>query len=112
MPAVVAAAASFSDSAYAENDGHDSMPDHIARGEELVMLLPDRGACAHDTVTQGNEQPWDMVLTLAISHASSKLVKRLINNGADIYTEKMHLFQNEPLWKTRYCFGYHPSSHW
>lgn len=94
MTALLAAAASFVDSAYAENDRRDSMRDHMARGEELVLLLLDRGACAHDAITQGDKQPRDTILTLAISQASSKLVKRLIDEGADIYTKKMHVFND------------------
>ena len=94
MTALLAAAASFVDSAYAENDRRDSMRDHVARGEELMLLLLDRGACAQDAITQGDKQPRDTVLTLAISQASSKLVKRLIDEGADIYTKKMHFFND------------------
>lgn len=65
----------------------------IARGEELIHLLLDRGAPARYTRDQvaGREkfnlmpEPVDTVLGRAISRASYTLVKRLIEAGADIH---------------------------
>ena len=72
---------------------HDLGRDSVAQGEELVEFLLDRGACARDVVYDlgsahgGDEQPLDTVLSLAISQATSKLVQRLINEGADVHTK-------------------------
>ncbi|KUL81749.1 hypothetical protein ZTR_09411 [Talaromyces verruculosus] len=66
--------------------------ERFARSEELIHLLLDRGASARDSNTVGffrdqydeeKLQPRDTVLSLAITRASSGLVKRLIENGAD-----------------------------
>ncbi|KIN09101.1 hypothetical protein OIDMADRAFT_111204 [Oidiodendron maius Zn] len=94
MTALLAAAASFFDLAYEENDKRDLMRDTMACSEELMLLLLDRGASARDAVTRADEKPRDTVLTLAISRASSKLVKRLIDEGADVHTKKMHFLND------------------
>ena len=69
------------------------MRDYVAQGEELVeLLLP------------GDKQPRDTVLSLAISQASPKLVKRLINERADVHTKTMLFIQHgllglpDPVW--------------
>ncbi|KUL82398.1 hypothetical protein ZTR_10321 [Talaromyces verruculosus] len=68
--------------------------DRIARSEDLMQLLLDRGASARDSNTVGllrehynkeKSQPRDTVLGLAITRASYGLVRRLINEGADIH---------------------------
>lgn len=67
--------------------------DRLARGEKLINILLDRGACARDSRTTGffrgdyNEQiaqPRETVLSLAISSGSYGLIKRLIDQGADV----------------------------
>ncbi|EED20778.1 hypothetical protein TSTA_039730 [Talaromyces stipitatus ATCC 10500] len=67
--------------------------ERFARSEDLMQLLLDRGASARDSNTvgtfrehydKGKSQPRDIVLGLAVTHASYGLVKRLIGKGADI----------------------------
>ena len=90
--ALLATAGSFrnlekcQDTADKENHLHQN---YLARVEEVMQLLLDRGACVQDTLFQTNEsqEPWETVLGLAISRASPALVKRLINQGADMYVK-------------------------
>ncbi|KJK67509.1 Ankyrin repeats 3 copy [Aspergillus parasiticus SU-1] len=71
----------------------DWMDQRIARGEELIHLLLDRGAPAHYMRDQvaGREkfnlmpEPVDTVLGQAITRASYALVNRLIDAGADVH---------------------------
>ncbi|KAH8803029.1 ankyrin repeat-containing domain protein [Xylogone sp. PMI_703] len=96
--ALINAAGSLVDAVYERNDKYKSMANHVACGEELIQLLLDRGARAWDvvtTVTQHNDkpqplQPSDTVLSLAISRASPRLMKRLILEGADVNAKTMH----------------------
>jgi ankyrin repeat protein len=80
--------------ACAENDRHDSILEYVARGEQLMQLLLDKGADARDIIPSGprdppkDGQPFKTVLGLAISRASPKLVKRLINQGADVHAKQ------------------------
>ena len=96
MTALLSAAASFVGSAFEENDRNDSKRDRVARGEELMQLLLDRGACARDSMTDRNEdsQPCDTVLSLAISKASAAMVTRLIDEGADVHGKRLQFFQD------------------
>lgn len=81
-------------------DSYGWIRDRIARGEELMNLLLDRGASAQDAVLsvqrdgddgqQQQQQPLDTVLGLAVSRASYALVKRLIDEGADANTKQQH----------------------
>ncbi|KAF5570188.1 ankyrin protein [Fusarium phyllophilum] len=54
--------------------------------EAIINLLLDRGASASD-VSYGDEKLHNTVLTLAAEWAGSQLIKRLIDNGANIYTK-------------------------
>lgn len=80
-----------------ENETHNWIGDRIARGEKLMHLLLDRGASANDAIIDQRDdndgqppQPDDNVLALAVSRASYKLMKRLIDGGADIHARKKH----------------------
>ncbi|CRG86846.1 hypothetical protein PISL3812_03858 [Talaromyces islandicus] len=72
----------------------------MSRGEELVNLLLDRGACAQDSrfpVWNNDDdmksQPLETVLGMAISRGSYALVKRLLDQGADPYI-KHHFYRH------------------
>jgi ankyrin repeat protein len=105
--ALLSAAASL---AYVKDDRHGSIRDYVARGEELMQLLLDRGACARDVlhrgafIPPGDEQPRNTVLGLAISRASPELVKHLIDEGANVHTKEMLFIQHgrlalpDPVW--------------
>ncbi|TVY48747.1 putative ankyrin repeat protein [Lachnellula occidentalis] len=58
---------------------------HVARSEERMQLLLDRGACARDATTWADIH--NTVLSLAISRASPGLVNRLIDEGADVHAK-------------------------
>ncbi|KAF5630067.1 ankyrin [Fusarium sp. NRRL 52700] len=67
---------------------------------ELVMnLLLDRGASASD-VSHANS---DTVLTLAAQWAGSQLIKRLIDEGADIYTKVERGSFIDKFWNLHHC---------
>lgn len=89
--------------------------DRFARSENLTQLLLDRGASARDSNTVGffrehydeeKSQPRDTVLSLVITRASSGLVKRLIENGADIRRKDWHERTSDT------GFGGHCASYW
>ncbi|KAI7970128.1 hypothetical protein EIK77_008355 [Talaromyces pinophilus] len=78
--------------------------DRIARSEDLIQFLLERGASARDSKTVGlfpehyNEeksQPRDTVLGLTVTRASYGLVRLLINKGADIHRKDW--YQREPI---------------
>jgi hypothetical protein len=73
-------------------DRYGWIRDRIARGEELMNLLLDRGACAQDAVLPPGDdgQPLDTVLGLAVSRASYVLVKWLLDEGSDIHVKQQH----------------------
>jgi ankyrin repeat protein len=90
--ALLAATRSFYDPQYSldrTSEENYSIQSHLARAEEVVQLLLDRGACVQDVVI-GMQEPWETVLSSAISRASLTLVKRLITQGADVYAKKTH----------------------
>lgn len=93
---LLSAAASLASLKFEDADeGEDSygwISDRIARGEELMNLLLDRGACAQDAVlSHGDDgQPLDTVLGLAVSRASYALVERLLDEGADIHAKQQY----------------------
>ena len=105
--ALLSAAASL---AHEDSNRHDSMYDYVARSEEVMQLLLDNGADARDVLPRGafippgDEQPRKTVLGRAISRASPKLVKRLINQGADVHAKQMLFIQHgrlelaDPVW--------------
>ncbi|KAE8315354.1 hypothetical protein BDV41DRAFT_586825 [Aspergillus transmontanensis] len=75
----------------------DQIKECLVRSEELMYMLLDRGASVNDVTMVQNEynanlppQPRDTVLSLAISRASYMLVKRLIEQGANIYAREEH----------------------
>ncbi|RFU33355.1 hypothetical protein B7463_g2999, partial [Scytalidium lignicola] len=106
------AAQSFTCWTFISNDNERlARRDYLAQCEELMQFLLDRGACARDetaafTLNPNPQplQPRDTVLSLAIAKASPGLIKRLINEGADVHGKKMHLFCNHsfdrdsPIW--------------
>ncbi|WKT51509.1 Ankyrin repeat [Fusarium oxysporum f. sp. vasinfectum] len=57
-----------------------------AASEAIINLLLDRGASASD-VSNGDARISNTVLTLVTQWAGSPLIKRLIDDGADIYTK-------------------------
>ncbi|KAE8323076.1 ankyrin repeat-containing domain protein [Aspergillus sergii] len=95
--ALLAAAGSLGqlgcDATETDHATRDWIDQRIARGEELIHLLLDRGAPARYMRDQvaGREkinlmpEPVDTVLGRTISRASYALVKRLIEAGADIH---------------------------
>ncbi|KAI9647119.1 hypothetical protein NHQ30_005121 [Ciborinia camelliae] len=89
MTALLCAAASFTphlpDMLPASSEPEGNLRHHVARSDELMQLLLDRGACARDATNYANIHK--TVLSLAISRASPELVKRLIDEGADIYAK-------------------------
>ncbi|KAL6400012.1 hypothetical protein AUP68_17426 [Ilyonectria robusta] len=91
MNALLSVACSMSDMGSMYNR-YESRSDFIARREELMEFLLDKGACARDVVLrpQLGAQPEDTVLTMAISRASAKIVKRLLSEGADMHAKTMH----------------------
>jgi ankyrin repeat protein len=72
--------------------------------KKIIQLLLDRGASARDSNTSGffreaydvhKSQPRNTVLSLAVSRASSGLVKRLIDEGADVHRKDWYLRLND-----------------
>ncbi|KAH8701832.1 ankyrin repeat-containing domain protein [Talaromyces proteolyticus] len=105
--ALLSAAASLARFRYEDWEDNDfSMEwirDRFARSEDLMQLLLDRGASARDSNTteffredydEYKSQPRDTVLGLAVSRASPSLVKRLIDEGADVHRRDWHLRMN------------------
>lgn len=104
---------------------HD-MQELLPRIEEVMNMLLDRGASAQDRLIEPylenpevpatskiptKEVVCDTVLSLAITHASSRLVKRLIEGGADVHiTTKSWRFDllREPPSDRRTCDGITP----
>ncbi|GAB1206533.1 hypothetical protein APSETT445_005223 [Aspergillus pseudonomiae] len=75
----------------------DRIKECLVRSEELMYMLLDRGASVNDVTMVQNEynahlppQPCDTVLSLAISRASYTLVKRLIEQGANVHAKQEH----------------------
>ena len=75
----------------------DQIEERLTRSERLMYMLLDRGASVHDVTMAQDEynaslppQPRNTVLSLAISRASYKLVKRLIERGANVHTKQAH----------------------
>ncbi|CAD6440133.1 f2d0053b-2845-4e20-acca-a4efe87969a9-CDS [Sclerotinia trifoliorum] len=89
MTALLCAASSFTphflDTVPASSEPERNIRHHVARSEELMQLLLDQGACARDATNRANIHK--TVLSLAISRASPGLVKRLIDEGADVHTK-------------------------
>lgn len=95
LSAAVSLACITFDDADESADRYAWICDRIARGEELMNFLLDRGASAQDAIypppsqhevdDEGKMQPYDTVLGLAICRGGSALVRRLIDSGADIY---------------------------
>ncbi|OQE36723.1 hypothetical protein PENCOP_c011G06088 [Penicillium coprophilum] len=86
-----------------ENDLHwtEWTRNRIARGHQLINYLLDRGCSATDVIpTLTNDiSPWggqvqNSVLGLAVSRANDRLIRRLIDSGADIYLK--HRYFHHP----------------
>jgi ankyrin repeat protein len=86
------------------------MGEEVARSEQLMQVLLDVGACSRDVIdwphgiepdpivvgsVPRGEIFSDTVLSLAITQASPGLVKRLIDEGADVQSKTLHSF-NQP----------------
>ncbi|RFU34748.1 hypothetical protein B7463_g1600, partial [Scytalidium lignicola] len=110
-PLLAAASSFIRSSPIGSDDVHIPRKDYLARSEELMQLLLDRGACARDIIKADvspevkPSQPRDTVLSLAIAGGSPGLLKRLIEEGADVQAKKMHVFSNhnlfggyDPIW--------------
>lgn len=112
---LLSAAESFVNEPWQTNEGNDrqdSIRDCVARSKELVQLLLDRGACTRNAITsiKPDNKPRQLhgtVLSLAISRASSKLLKRLIDEEADCA-----FLRPWETWKTSFHSGCYPASHW
>lgn len=100
--AILSAADSFPHLA----DGKDITRERAARSDEVMRLLLDRGASACDHIDWEDEPPIvpyaslilcggkvsGTVLSLAMAGASYQLVKRLIEEGADMHTKEGRYF--------------------
>ncbi|KAL3489189.1 ankyrin repeat-containing domain protein [Aspergillus germanicus] len=70
--------------------------DRIAKGEQVIRLLLDRGCSATDVIPPfhldegGQGQPRDSVLGLAVGRASKNSVQYLIDHGADVFLKHQH----------------------
>ncbi|KAL3462512.1 ankyrin repeat-containing domain protein [Aspergillus heterothallicus] len=70
--------------------------DRIARGDETIQLLLQRGCSAMDIIPPlrsgdyGKSQPQDSVLGLAVSRGRKPLIQWLITSGADVFLKHMH----------------------
>jgi ankyrin repeat protein len=70
--------------------------DLIARGEETIQLLLERGCSTTDIIPllrsgdHGKSQPQDSVLGLAVSRGRKPLIQRLITSGADVFLKHIH----------------------
>ncbi|KAM3073881.1 hypothetical protein ACMFMG_008499 [Clarireedia jacksonii] len=89
------------------NDNHDSLEKSRVQTEEIMNLLLDRGACTKETQKKRNYVEnsysysddengyyyvvFNTVLSIAITRASPSLVKRLIDEGADIHIEQNYI---------------------
>jgi chitinase len=106
--ALLSAAASLERFRYEDWEDNDFseewIRDRFVRSEEIIQLLLDRGASARDSNTSGffreaydvhKSQPRNTVLSLAVSRASSGLVKRLIDEGADVHRKDWYLRLND-----------------
>lgn len=70
------------------------------QGEKVIRLLLDRGARASDVVLLSRDSPYetsdvpcDTVLTLAARWASAGLMRRLIDEGADVHAKTHHHYR-------------------
>ncbi|CAN8099419.1 unnamed protein product [Discula destructiva] len=100
--AILAAATSFVEPSWSPKDPQNahcpsenrSPHHHLARCEAVMHLLLDCGASARDVILRRDRENEidDTVLSLAIPRASLALVRRLINEGADVHAIKTHDF--------------------
>ncbi|OBT75150.1 hypothetical protein VF21_05488 [Pseudogymnoascus sp. 05NY08] len=89
---------------YPHHDRHGWARDCVARGEELMNLLLDRGASACDAIVRAHTQhdggddatsnglppqPLETVLGRAVSRGSYELVRRLLDEGADVHARQL-----------------------
>jgi len=73
-----------------------------AASEAIINLLLDRGASASD-VSNGDARISNTVLTLVTQWAGSPLIKRLIDDGADIYTKVERGPWEDKFWNLPEC---------
>lgn len=86
----------------------DSIHDYLDRAEELINLLLDRGASARDVIPGANGQPYATVLGRAISRASPELLKRLIDEGADVHAKQRYYILHSPVGQGDYVWDVTP----
>ena len=105
--AILSAAESFPRLA----DREDITRERAARSDELMQLLLDRGASARDHIDWEDEPslvPYaslilcggkvsGTVLSLAMAGASYQLVKRLVEEGADVHTKESRYFSSRDI---------------
>ncbi|KAJ5757766.1 uncharacterized protein N7511_006460 [Penicillium nucicola] len=87
-------------------DCYHLLSNRVARGEELMRLLLDGGASAQATESpEDSSQPmqsFGTVLGLASSRADPALVKRLIEQGADVHARQEYdLHRSSTLWDVK-----------
>ncbi|KAE8330635.1 ankyrin repeat-containing domain protein [Aspergillus sergii] len=93
-----------------ENEALDWVDKRLTRSEQLIDILLDRGASVHDvTMCPGEDiaevkpQPLHTVLGLAISRAGYKLLKRLVDEGANVHTRQECLGIGGPTFKKKHA---------
>lgn len=99
--AILAAAASLTclscevEGVYHESCDYDYFRERIARGEELMHLLLDRGASARDAIIPQRDgdapQLLHTVLGRVVSRGSYGWVKRLLDEGADVHQKEQYI---------------------
>ncbi|KAB8207608.1 ankyrin repeat-containing domain protein [Aspergillus parasiticus] len=94
---------------YHETEALDWVDERLTRSEQLIDIL-DRGASVHDvTMCPGEDiaevkpQPLHTVLGLAVSRACYKLLKRLVDKGANIHTRRECLGIGGPTFKGKHA---------
>ncbi|KAE8150988.1 hypothetical protein BDV25DRAFT_129159 [Aspergillus avenaceus] len=93
--ALLAAADFFATLGSDHHDIRSCVDDCLARGEKLMYLLLDRGASVHDSIRSTDDcdpppQPLYTVLSRTAARGSYNLLKRLINEGADVHARVEH----------------------
>ncbi|RAQ68657.1 hypothetical protein COH20_007423 [Aspergillus flavus] len=95
---------------YHENEALDWVDKRLTRSEQLIDILLDRGASVHDVtmcpdedIAEVKQQPLHTVLGLAVSRAGYKLLKRLIDEGANVHTRQECLGIGGPTFKEKHA---------
>ncbi|KAE8310126.1 ankyrin repeat-containing domain protein [Aspergillus transmontanensis] len=95
---------------YHENEALDWVDKRLTRSEQLIDILLDRGASVHDVtmcpdedIAEVKPQPLHTVLGLAVSRAGYKLLKRLVDEGANVHTRQECLGLGGPTFKEKHA---------